>query len=580
MAFLIDWAKSGLDWLAGKKKLVLPADALLKDEFGFWQEQKPPAIWTWPIVQSMILQLENANFQLASQLCDSLGRDWACKGIIDTRKKAVTKLRVYAEPEDEELEQEFPRIFPRSTQGQVVFWTLFMGFCIGQLVWDMDEQRPVVKPVHPSQVRYDRLRKVWQVYTRDQGLIDLVGENAPGAGKWVVFKADDNERPWMDGLIRAIGLLMVIHQATFVDWAKHSRTHGSAQRVLTVPALSGEVEDVQKALEALKKLNNGAVIHLLENMKLELLEPKTASWQVFQSLHDAVEAAIAILILGQTQTTDGGKNGSFAKAKVHNEVRWDRVQADALMLQGPTHDQILVPYFVYRRGINDPKRVPVIVWDATPPENAAEKAEVAKSTGAAWNQGASAIKTLLVDVKAPVDVEEALRRLGVPVIGDQPEGKPRKALRAGRGAAPCAFCEGRKTVLVLSNAEAPLESAVQHRCPKCKGTGRGAAPAPAAQARLASGDDPAQASGLIEGQQYADQLAADTVAVPGLRRLLQVVQEATSHEDLRSRLVGAYGEMDPARLQRRLAQAMVLAELAGRLAVVQDVGGGAGEDAA
>lgn len=579
MAFLIDWAKSTADWLAGKKrKIVIPDQALLKDEHLFWQEQRPPTTWTWPLVSAMVTQLENAQFTLAAQLCDSLGRDWACKGLVDTRKKAVTKLHTYSDPEDEELNEEFPRIFPKSTQGEVVFWTVFLGFCVGQLVWDMDQQRPTVRPVHPSQVRWRQDLKKWQVLTKD-GLITLEGENAPGAGKWVVYKAEDTDRPWMDGLIRAVGLLMVIHQATWVDWAKHSRTHGSATRVLTVPALSGEIEDVQKALEGLKKLNNGSVIHLLEGMNIQLLEPKTASWQVFDKLHDAAERALAILILGQTQTTDGGQAGSLAKARVHNEVRWDRVQADAELLQGPTHDQVLVPYFAYRRSIGDWKLVPKVIWDATPPENAAQKAEVAKSTATAWNQGASALKTLVKDVEAPVDIEAALRRLGVPVEGDDPSGRPQGTMRAGRAA--CRFCEGRKTVLVLSNADAPLESATARRCPKCKGTGYGAGSASApSQARLVSGDDPAQASGLIAGQQYADGLAADTVGIPGLQALVAAVQAATSHEDLRSRLVGAYGEMDPARLEKRLRQAMVLAELAGRLAVVQDTGAGADDEAA
>ncbi len=76
-----------------------------------------------------------------------------------------------------------------------------------------------------------------------------------------------------------------------------------------------------------------------------------------------------------------------------------------------------------------------------------------------------------------------------------------------------------------------------------------------------------------EGQRYIDRVHAAVVntaplAVPSYE-LLSVVNTATSEADLKERLTKAYAEMDRTKLEAVFEQAFILAELAGRYAVLQ-----------
>ena len=65
----------------------------------------------------------------------------------------------------------------------------------------------------------------------------------------------------------------------------------------------------------------------------ESLETITASSPgEFERLESALEKTIQRVILGQTLTSDVGETGSFAAAKVHNEVREDKRRADLRMV--------------------------------------------------------------------------------------------------------------------------------------------------------------------------------------------------------------------------------------------------------
>lgn len=65
----------------------------------------------------------------------------------------------------------------------------------------------------------------------------------------------------------------------------------------------------------------------------ESMETITASTPgEFERLEKALEGTIQRVVLGQTLTSDVGKTGSFAAAKVHNEVREDKRRADVRMV--------------------------------------------------------------------------------------------------------------------------------------------------------------------------------------------------------------------------------------------------------
>lgn len=81
--------------------------------------------------------------------------------------------------------------------------------------------------------------------------------------------------------------------------------------------------------------------------------------------------------------------------------------------------------------------------------------------------------------------------------------------------------------------------------------------------------------GLVAGQAFVDGLAdrlTESAPAPGLSEVLRAIEGAADYEDLRRRLLAAFPKISFAELAELLDAALVLSELAGRLALRQDSG--------
>jgi phage gp29-like protein len=101
-------------------------------------------------------------------------------------------------------------------------------------------------------------------------------------------------------------------------------------------------ETRRKALGMLRQIATDAGVAVPTDAQglpiVELLEAARSGAADYQGLHDAMNSAIAKVVVGQTMTTDNGS--SRAQAQVHLSVRQDIVEADADLLcssfnQGP-----------------------------------------------------------------------------------------------------------------------------------------------------------------------------------------------------------------------------------------------------
>ncbi len=84
-----------------------------------------------------------------------------------------------------------------------------------------------------------------------------------------------------------------------------------------------------------------------------------------------------------------------------------------------------------------------------------------------------------------------------------------------------------------------------------------------------------RARGLVAGQAFVDRLGdrlLQAAEAPGLPALLRAIEEAENYEDLRRRLLALYPDLPFHELAQLLDAALLLSELAGRLAQRQDSG--------
>ena len=89
-------------------------------------------------------------------------------------------------------------------------------------------------------------------------------------------------------------------------------------------------EEKESLLRALVNMVQDAVGVIPADGTVEIMDAggKGASAEIYEKLVTKCENNISKAILGQTLTTDIGKNGSFAAAQTHNEVRNDIINSD------------------------------------------------------------------------------------------------------------------------------------------------------------------------------------------------------------------------------------------------------------
>lgn len=509
----------------------------------------PVSYWdTVPMVRKALDELERGMFRSAAHLADAMLRDDRISGVLSTRVNGLLSQPIEFEPpsgEDapkaelalaEQVEKAWPRIAPDADLEDLFKWGVLLNCGPGELVWNTSDKEwtPRIRNWHPSQVywRWDT-RSYW--LNTMEGPVELPNPlDGKRDAKWVLYTPYGYERGWMRGAIRALALPWLIRGFVRRDWAHHSEVAGQGIKVGSVP-ISVDVEERQKFIQSLANLGAAGVLEAPtlpngEKFDLKLVESTANTWEGFLRLLEHADTAIAIVILGQNLTTEV-QEGSRAAAQVHDSVRKDFQGADNRKFGGTLRQQVLRPYALYNAG--DEELAPTPAWQTDPPEDL-------KDRGAAL----TALGTFLTAAKnagAPVDQRALLDEFGVQAITPEEEAKQKQEAEERAAQAQPA-----------DPAEEPTEPQLH--------TARETLP-----------------RGARRGQAYVDALTAKAVDHSAhllevdLKDLVEQVHAATSPADLRHRLVHLYRGMDVKRLSLLVERAELLAELAGRKSVLEDV---------
>lgn len=116
-------------------------------------------------------------------------------------------------------------------------------------------------------------------------------------------------------------------------WSKWLERFGS-------PFLIGKtVGNTSEMAQALSEAVNSASIGIRDTDDITALE-QTQGTGHFEAFESTIVKRFQKLILGQTLTTDMGSTGSFAAAKVHNDVREDKRNADLRLVRASVQRMI------------------------------------------------------------------------------------------------------------------------------------------------------------------------------------------------------------------------------------------------
>ncbi len=548
--------------------------------------------------KAAIRSLEQGQFNAAAQLSDAMDRDDRVSGCMLARTWALPSLprKISASKEDDarreaiaaELDEKFDRMLPAAELVKLMGWGLTCGVGLGQNIWELvdgswDFRLQVWHPQYLS----------WRQDTRSLWVQTESGQVEVKAGdpQWLLYTPFGTSRPWMGGLIRSLYIPWMVHQFGWRDWGRYSEVYGTPTKLAKHP--DGVVkEDVTRFVRNIARAGTEMTVALAQgksgnpqdDFDVELLEATGTGYDGFDKLLSKAETAIAVRTLGQNLSTEV-KGGSYAAAAVHGNIRNDILKGDARSLANCLSEQNVAQWVEFNHG--DRTLAPTIGWHTDPPEDKKSGADAIASFGAS-------IKTLS-DLGVPIDVQAMAKRFDVPLrelkgkedeetkIAGQIYGyhleagvvtvnevrqrlgfEPLKDKAAGDAlvkAAPPAPEPGARPV---DDDEEDDEEAPKKKAPPPFGKKK------VAQAStLAAGPDP-----LVVGQLYLEGLS-DTTAQDGAQAikpdvlaLLTAIDESKGDfDDLRRRLQAVIA--DPTELALVLEKACILAELNGKLSVLE-----------
>ena len=581
--------------------------------------------WSVDTVKMALDDHERGYFMESATLVDSMGRDDRIKGCLGTRVKALVGkngLPFNVKPSDDgnkarckviarQLAPLWQRVLPDSTLAALIRDATMLGVALARVVWTLLDGQwvPSLIPVPAHGLYYNYSGVDGQVGYYLQTLTGVIFID-PEDPHWFLY-APAGPRAWMDGAVRALGMMYVMRGFSYRDWVRYCEKHGMP--IITISEPSDASPASKDAFyKRLQKLGSESVIRLPVNkdgngFKIAMVEATDTAWQTFDHFIARIDIAVAVVLLGQNMTTDPQANAhGVQNARL---VRQDYLDADVQPLMTELREQIIKPWGRYNIAGWDDDLAPWADWDTRPPEDLKARSDTLVSLSDAI--------TKLVDAGLPVDatklaeqynvplrpgadrndfgsltqqhytfgiitVNEARARLGLEPFpdGDVPTKAPVAPPAIGGNPPPGHPLHNPNLPHTPPDPNADIVDESAGNAPIGTADPNAGKPNPFAPKDVtkgAEGGEQRSPAGVLDGQAYADDLAtrarSQGVAALGVdvQALMALVESATSLQDMQGKLAAAYEGMSREALADVMERALIMGELAGRFAVLEDV---------
>lgn len=397
-------------------------------------------------IRAILAQLDLGNFQQAAILKDAVMRDDRIYGVSQTRTGALLSVPLDCKAANDTPKAQkvadvlagsdeepglWDEMIPDETVAQLVEDALFIGVCVAELVWDTSDPkswRVRLKRWHPQFVYWDWGTYCYKITTGD-GVITLpnTDQQVHSDGKWFVWCPFGFQYGWLRSLIRAMAALYLGRQWNWRDWFRQNEVNGAPITKAYVPeGAKADEKDTFFRDVANRNADTAVMVPVTSegtaagyDVKFE--EAQARTWEAFKDLMAELNTSIAIAILGQNLTTEV-KEGSRAAASVQDQVRIDKLRADAKIAKA-LRQQVLTWWARYNFG--DPELAPRPEYQVEPPKSELDEATALKM----WGDALSALQ--LADV--PIDVREMAEEHGIPMLSPE-EVEAREAIEAEEAA--------------------------------------------------------------------------------------------------------------------------------------------------
>lgn len=379
-------------------------------------------------VRAIITEHEQGEFYTSAQLADVLDRNARVRGALDSRVRAVLGAETKLEPPSQAADDPLAHLIMRRAE---TWWNdvaneavlegmlryhITVGVAPAEVTWSVRRNVvdgaswiPTIHPWHPATSGYDDSTKRLYVTDAKGHALDV----CPGDGRWLVLQASALY-PWMRGVIRCVGLEDTMRGFAIQDWARWCEKHGIPITKAYVPREEIASTATKNFLRNLRLMGRQGHIKLpvdddgKKRYDVAFEEMKAASWQGFLRMVELCDTDVSIAILGQNLTSEV-KGGSYAAARVHDEVKLDIVRADANMLSTCLREGVLKPWVRFNYGAHVEELAPWPRWLVEPPVNMESSSKILSAVMGAVEAAARAQQAGIIvplDVRALLEVYE------------------------------------------------------------------------------------------------------------------------------------------------------------------------------
>lgn len=397
--------------------------------------------WSIAEVRGAIEALVIGLFDAPAQLVDSITGDSRVQSAMQSRTGGLLgkeiRHKLPAKYADSDLAKEcldaweshWPNMATEAILADMQLWGSTLGFWTGQQLWDTtgDYWLPYLSTWHARYTYYHWIFRRYIAITLD-GQVPI----SPGDGHWVMHAPFGQYRGWMRGNLRPISPWWLARNYALRDWARHSERHGMPIGKAITP-FGAAPDMIQNYRNQLANLGQESIIQLpqspdpqIGSYDLEWLETNGQSWDGFQGLINQCNAEITLSILGQNLTSEV-KEGSFAAARVHADVRQAILEFDARALSQTIYTQMARPFAAINFGNAD--LAPRSCWDITPYEDNKAAADTAYAIGNTINM----LRTAGWKLKK---IEAFFRKFGIVISNEMFEESEPVAIESKKVAPP------------------------------------------------------------------------------------------------------------------------------------------------
>ncbi|MDD5249652.1 MAG: DUF935 family protein [Rhodocyclaceae bacterium] len=382
------------------------------------------------------------------------------------------------------------------------------GFAVGEIMWDVDGGEIVAREIRPRDQRRFNFDTDYKIRLKTWSQL-VPGEPVPPR-KFIVhsFGAKDGS-PYGVGLGSKIFWSVFFKRTGITFWLTLLDKFGTPTAVGTYPSGSGP-EEQKTLLAALGAIAQDAGVVIPQGMEITLLEATRGGQAGYENFCRYLDEEMTFAVLGEAPQTRGS-GGAQASAALSREVlRMEIVQADADLLSA-TLNATLSPWITFYNvpGARAPK-----IW-----RQVKEDEDLLQRSTRDKNLFSLGYRPTLAQIQETYGGEWEIVPLVVPGVGGGPG-----AAGAGQmdGDVPADFAESLRTAFID-------------------------------QITLDQGADklpPAQLQAQME---------------TALKPVLDLIAKSADYAEISQKLAETFPHMDTGELEQKLARAMFVADVWGRL---------------